>query len=146
MNYKAIGDYKVYEDGTIISVKGQHEKIMKLRPNPKGYLRIILRIDNKPQDWLVHRLVATLFIPNPDNKPQVDHIDGNKSNNSVSNLRWVTALENRHNENTANNFCGHLRSKNAVTVGDKRIYTYYKNGKYKYTQIIKLKGVNNDSL
>ena len=133
MNYKAIGDYKVYEDGTIVSVKGNHEKVLKPRLHSHGYYKVCLRIDNKAQEWLVHRLIATLFIPNPDNKPQIDHIDGNKANNNVSNLRWATALENRHNENTSNNFCGHFRSNCAETIENKRVYTYTRNGKYKYT-------------
>lgn len=45
----------------------------------------------------IHRLVAKTFIPNPDNKPQIDHIDGNPENNSLENLRWVTAKENANN-------------------------------------------------
>lgn len=65
--------------------------------NQEGY-RLIRY---KGKNYKVHRLVAETFIPNPDNKPQVDHIKREeKSNNDVSNLRWVTAQENCLNRST----------------------------------------------
>ena len=60
----------------------------------KGYLRVDLYNENGRKHKKVHRLVAEAFITNPDNKPQVNHIDGNNQNNSVTNLEWVTNAEN----------------------------------------------------
>lgn len=60
----------------------------------QGYLRVCLSKDNKKTIGVIHRLVAELFIPNTFNKPAVNHIDGNKYNNNVSNLEWVTNSEN----------------------------------------------------
>lgn len=68
----------------------------------KGYKRICPRDRSGPEtkegNASIHRLVAETFIPNPDNKPQIDHIDGCKSNNVVQNLRWCDALENARNK------------------------------------------------
>lgn len=59
-----------------------------------GYLRVRIHTSFKNRYLSVHRLVAKAFIPNPENKPQVNHKDGNKLNNDVSNLEWVTPKEN----------------------------------------------------
>lgn len=66
------------------------KKRLKTKPGQDGYARCNLGKQKKR----VHRLVAEAFIPNPDNLPIVDHIDGCKTNNNVENLRWVTAQEN----------------------------------------------------
>ena len=65
----------------------------KSRGLETGYYRVMLNGKNK----CVHKLVAEAFIPNPENKPQVDHIDGDVCNNKVFNLRWVTQKENNNN-------------------------------------------------
>ena len=74
------------------------EDFIKLNPEEtkKGYLRVDLYDENgKRKHFKVHRLVAQAFIENPDGKPQVNHKDGNKHNNSVTNLEWVTDSENK---------------------------------------------------
>lgn len=81
-------------------VRIEKTKLLKSFVHTTGYLRVSL---GRNKSRYVHRLVASAFIPNPDNLPQVDHIDGNKQNNNINNLRWVTAQQNslyggdRHN-------------------------------------------------
>ena len=67
---------------------------MKLRQNKNGYMQIGLTKHNVRKMTYVHRLIAETFIENPDNKSQINHKDGDKLNNSVENLEWVTASEN----------------------------------------------------
>lgn len=68
--------------------------VIKGKVDPHGYVRVILTKDGIAKSYLVHRLVAQQFIPNPDNLPQVNHINGNKCDNTVSNLEWCTAKQN----------------------------------------------------
>lgn len=69
--------------------------ILKPHLNQKGYQRLTVTINGIKKSPTIHQLVALAFIPNPDNKPQVNHKDGNKLNNHVDNLEWVTNEENR---------------------------------------------------
>ena len=86
---KTVSRYIVYREGTTaVFVKG---KILKPSIRPCGYKHIRL-LDKR--DFDIHRLVATHFLDNPDNLPTVDHIDGNKLNNKVTNLEWVSYKEN----------------------------------------------------
>lgn len=71
-------------------------RILKPSMDQKGYLRLRMTIDRKKYSFKVHRLVAQAFIPNPEDKPQVNHIDGNKQNNRADNLEWITNKENVH--------------------------------------------------
>lgn len=69
-------------------------KVLKLQPHQQGYSVVSLSKDSKISQYLVHRLVAEAFIPNPENKEMVNHKDGNKQNNNVTNLEWATRQEN----------------------------------------------------
>ena len=85
------GLYQVSNMGRVRNSKGC---IMKQAVNDKGYLRIRLSKDGKKSHFRVHRLVAETFIPNPDNKAEVNHISCMKSDNRASNLEWVSSEEN----------------------------------------------------
>ena len=74
-----------------------------------GYLVVKLCKNNIRSNKKIHRLVAQAFIPNPENKPQVNHIDEDKTNNMVSNLEWMTAKENT-NHGTRNERSGKSQS------------------------------------
>ena len=69
-------------------------KLLKLKETKYGYIQMIARDKKETKYLYIHRLVAEAFIPNPENKPHVNHIDSNKKNNCVSNLEWVTPKEN----------------------------------------------------
>lgn len=71
-------------------------KNIKLLQNTRGYYDVVICYQGKKHHIRPHRIVAELFIPNPMNKPEVNHIDGNKLNNNVSNLEWSTRKENIH--------------------------------------------------
>ena len=91
--------------GRIKRLKGRNKGIQShFCLDKDGYCKIsVLNEFGKWTQTSVHRIVALAFIPNPDNKPFVDHIDGNRTNNVASNLRWVTPEENANNELTKRN-------------------------------------------
>jgi len=88
------GLYQVSDMGRVRSL--YHQKVVMLKPRTvyNGYLRITLSKNGVKSHFRVSRLVALTFIPNPDNLPEVDHIDENKVNNCTTNLQWVTCQEN----------------------------------------------------
>ena len=85
--------YEISNHGNILSTKYNSKKLLSIRKNVI-YPSVCLHADGKKYNRYIHRLVAEAYIPNPKNKPQVNHIDGNKKNNHKSNLEWVSNSEN----------------------------------------------------
>ncbi len=98
--WKSIKNYKDYQISNLGRVKSLprknrlNELILKLDTHKQGYKRIGLRKNNKTKKFLVSRLVAIHFIANINNLPEVNHKDGNKSNNKSNNLEWITSKGN----------------------------------------------------
>lgn len=95
------GEYQVSNLGRVKRVKGA-ERLVKLTTQRNGYVYVTLWLDNTTKCFKTSRLVAKAFIPNPDNLPEVDHLNADKQNNTVSNLEWVTGEENRRREDAMN--------------------------------------------
>ena len=100
--------YEITKEGKVISPSG---KELKPRITQRGYYRV--GINDK--DYYIHRLVAEKYLPNPERKPYIDHINCDKSDNRVENLRWVTHTENMNNPITRKNI-------SQIMVGKKRTY------------------------
>lgn len=101
----------IYECESSVRSMIKRGKLISQTADKSGYLHVGLTLNDVTKLCSVHRLVAQTFIPNPENKPQVNHIDGNTSNNSVENLEWVTRSENmQHAKNTGlwdPKYCGY---------------------------------------
>tara|TARA_R110000796_G_C14288431_1_gene403632 strand:+ start:58 stop:558 length:501 start_codon:yes stop_codon:yes gene_type:complete len=100
MEIQGYPNYLIYEDGRVFTKK--YNKFLKPSTHQDGYKQVVLGIGvkNKSKTIKIHRLVAIHYIPNPENKPEVDHINQDPSDNRVENLRWVTSKENSDNRRT----------------------------------------------
>lgn len=108
-------NYEISNNGKVRNIKSK--LIKKYATTHNGYFRVQLLNYSGGKCFMVHRLVAEAFIPNPNNLPQVNHIDGNKQNNSVENLEWCTCSYNI-NEAFKMGLCktskNHYRSKKVI--------------------------------
>ena len=125
------GLYEVSNTGKIKSIKRPRitkgggitivpERILKPKTNKFGYCTVALSKNAKHKFYMVHRLVAFAFVPNPEGKPEINHKDGNKLNNSVQNLEWCTSQENKRHA-YENGLCGgeHITHRRQVNQYDK---------------------------
>ena len=133
--WKKIQGYNYYEISNYGRVKSlarglkEKGKFLKLKP-AKGYFRVTLFDQNKRKIYFVHRLVATAFIPNPDDKPFINHIDCNPANNNAENLEWCTPKENSiHAKKHKITACGERNGNSKLT--EKDVYNIYDALKYK---------------
>ena len=116
--WKDIEEYEgLYQVSNLGRVKRVNtNRILSSDINSQGYLRVKLSKNSTKSNKRIHRLVAQAFIPNPENKPQVNHIDEDKINKLVSNLNWMTAKEN-NNHGTRNARMGESISKsNSIPI------------------------------
>ena len=94
-----INNYENYSISNFGIIKNNKtNRIMKPCNNNHGYKLINLSKNGKCKTFKIHRLVGNAFLENPENKPFIDHIDENKANNNVKNLRWATQKENQYNQ------------------------------------------------
>jgi len=124
--------YVVHPCGTVLRIwKSMNKtKEMKTWKEKSGYMRIGLTNNGKTKFFYIHRLLAIAFIPNPENKSEVNHIDGNRANNMLENLRWLT---NKENLNAFRSNPAAVITKGGISKRKDGIWqwTYYMSGKQK---------------
>ena len=138
--------YKVSPEGKVLSLR--LNKVMNTYLNNKGYVCIDLTDGNKVHKKLLHRIIAETFLPNPNELPEVNHIDEVKTNNAVENLEWCTRSHNKRHSMTSGTYDKIYTTKNSL--GKKHLpnttSTYHNvwwdKSRSKWTATIRSNGVN----
>tara|TARA_R110000824_G_scaffold92450_1_gene224290 strand:- start:422 stop:895 length:474 start_codon:yes stop_codon:yes gene_type:complete len=117
-------NYTITRDGVVTSKARNTTRggPLKVFLSAHGYKRVILTKDGKQRGWMVHQLLAKTYIENPENKPYIDHMDQNKLNNSLDNLRWATHSENMRNVNLRKD--NKLKQRNITLVPAKYVVEF----------------------
>lgn len=131
-------NYAISNKGRLKNVK--NGKMLKLQISPHGYHNCVVSQNGIKKNLRIHRLVAILFIKNEENKPYVNHIDGNKLNNEISNLEWCTAKENDTHARKNKLKTGNKPVK-ATSIEDGSEFVFYSTG-----EASAILGINNGSV
>ena len=145
-DWRNVPGYDLYVCSTQGDIKNRRtNRLLKPAEDKDGYLKVVLVNESGKHYIAVHRVVGFTYIPNPENKPQINHIDGNKKNNSVNNLEWVTNKENRvHAIKTG--LCDTVGENNGnakLSAGSvKKIRALFKSGRWNKCQLARMYGVS----
>lgn len=121
------GYYSINREGLVLN--NRTGKFLKPYSTYKNYLVVDLRTDGKRKTKKIHRLIASAFIPNPDNLPMIDHLDRNRQNNSIDNLRWATLEQNNQNRTLKGNITYVKRERKDGTFAERWRARYKQNYK-----------------
>lgn len=129
-NIEGYPNYMVSNMGRVKSLNYNHtgkENILKTLLDGKGYYFVTIFKNKKPKCCRIHRLIAEAFIPNIENKPFIDHINTDKTDNRIENLRWVTHKENMNNQITTSKMSNSHKGKHLSQETKRKISTSLKN-------------------
>jgi hypothetical protein len=123
-------------DGKVFSDKGKFNSLRELKPVLQkcnnGYYCLDLSVDKKKKQILLHRFIAQIFIPNPNNYPEINHIDENKSNNAIENLEWCDRKYNANYSLSKKYIIENIKTGEKVVIENLRQWCFEKNIDYQY--------------